>query len=162
MGQHIKRDLIGTKSLLVLLKLASLPGIVHRSLALFIGVLLLSESVAATPVRMGVSIAQQPAATSQDAAAAQRIFQEGVQLYRQQTAESLRQAIAKWEQALPLYRALGDKKQEAVTLSNIGVVYDDLGEKQKALDYYNQSLPLSRAVGNRTQEAVTLSNIGVV
>jgi membrane protein required for beta-lactamase induction len=111
MAQHVE-DSIGKKFLLVLLKLASLPGIVHGSLALFIGVLLLSESVAATPLSLGVSIAQQPAAPSQDAAAAQRIFQEGMQLYRQQTAESLRQAIAKWEQALPLYRAVatGDGK----------------------------------------------------
>ncbi|HAA32116.1 MAG TPA: hypothetical protein DCE56_35960, partial [Cyanobacteria bacterium UBA8553] len=41
-------------------------------------------------------------------------------------------------------------------------VYDDLGEKQKALDYYNQSLPLRRAVGDRAGEAVTLNNIGQV
>ena len=36
-----------------------------------------------------------------------------------------------------------------MTLNNIGAVYDDLGEKQKALDYYNQALPLRRAVGDR-------------
>jgi len=49
---------------------------------------------------------------------------------------------------------------EAVTLNNIGAVYNDLGEKQKALDYFQQALPLSRAVGDRSQEAVTLDNIG--
>ncbi len=58
-------------------------------------------------------------------------------------------------------RAVGDRAQEAVTLNNIGRVYDALGEKQKALDYYNQSLPLSRAVGDRVQEAVTLGNIAL-
>ncbi|HEY9600532.1 MAG TPA: CHAT domain-containing protein [Allocoleopsis sp.] len=84
-----------------------------------------------------------------------------MQLYRQQTAESLRQAIAKWEEALSLYRAVGDKKQEAVTLSNIGGVYDALGEQQKALDYYNQSLPVSRAVGDKAQEVLTLGNIAI-
>ncbi|MFE1746100.1 tetratricopeptide repeat protein, partial [Coleofasciculus sp. H7-2] len=89
------------------------------------------------------NLAQQPAATSQDPtrAAAERAFLEGLQLYRQGTAESLRQAIAKWEEALPLYRAVGDKKGEAVTLNNIGGVYSALGEKQKALLFYNQSLP---------------------
>ena len=63
---------------------------------------------------------------------------------------------------MPLSRAVGDKSGEARTLSNIGAVYDALGEKQKALDYYNQSLPLSRAVGDKSGEAVTLNNIGKV
>ncbi|HEY9707245.1 MAG TPA: tetratricopeptide repeat protein [Oculatellaceae cyanobacterium] len=164
MARHIKRDLIGKKSLLVLLKLVSLPGIIPKSLALFIGILLLSESVAATPARMRVSIAQKPAATSQDAtrAAAERAFQEGKQLYKQGKADSLRKAIAKYQEALPLYRAVGDKAREALTLNNIGLVYDDLGETQQALDYYNQSLPLARAVSDKATEAVILSNIGAV
>ncbi|HBB34082.1 MAG TPA: hypothetical protein DC064_20355, partial [Cyanobacteria bacterium UBA9273] len=44
---------------------------------------------------------------------------------------------------------------EALTLNNIGVVYNNLGNKQQALDYYNQALPLSRAVGDKTGEALT-------
>jgi CHAT domain-containing protein len=40
------------------------------------------------------------------------------------------------------------------------LVYDDLGEKQKALEYYNQALPLTHAVGDRAGEAITLANIG--
>nr|MDJ0577773.1 CHAT domain-containing protein [Xenococcaceae cyanobacterium MO_234.B1] len=56
----------------------------------------------------------------------------------------------------------GDRAGEAITLHNIGAVYDDLGEKQQALDYYQQALPLSRGVGDRPQEATTLNNIGKV
>ena len=162
--RQIARNSIGKKSRSVLLKLVSLPGIVHGSLVLFIAVLLLSESVAATPGRMGVSIAQQPTATSQDAtrAAAERVFQEGDQLSKQGTAESLQQAITKFEEALPLYRDISDKPKEAVTLNNIGYIYNELGEKQKALEYYNQSLPLRQATGNKAGEAVTLNNIGAV
>jgi CHAT domain-containing protein len=59
-------------------------------------------------------------------------------------------------------RAIENRNMEAVTLRNIGQVYNDLGEKQKALDYYNQALPLSRAVGDRNEEAATLNNIGFV
>ena len=44
----------------------------------------------------------------------------------------------------------------------IGLIYDDLGEKQKALEFYNQALPLRRAVGDHAGEATTLSNIGIV
>jgi len=41
-------------------------------------------------------------------------------------------------------------------------VYDDLGDKHKALTYYEQALPLRRAVGDRGGEATTLNNIGMV
>ncbi len=57
---------------------------------------------------------------------------------------------------------MGDRGGEATTLTNIGCVYDSLGEKQEALKYYNQALPIRRAVGDRRGEAVTLNNIGLV
>jgi len=72
-------------------------------------------------------------------------LKEAMQLYKQGTAEALRGAIVKYEEALKLYRSAGDREQEATTLNNIGSVYSALGEKQKALEYYSQSLPLSRA-----------------
>ncbi|MEG4942059.1 tetratricopeptide repeat protein [Microcoleus sp. F4-D5] len=95
-------------------------------------------------------------------AAAERALREGGQLYQQGTAESLRKAIAKYEESLKLYREAGDRAGEATTLHTIAKVYSDLGEKQKALDYYSQSLPLSRTVGDRSGETVTLTNIGRV
>src|SRR5207245_2176197 len=48
------------------------------------------------------------------------------------------------------------------TLTHIGVVYNSLGEKQKALDLYNQALPLNRVVGDRSGEADTLASIATV
>ncbi|NJM22617.1 MAG: CHAT domain-containing protein, partial [Richelia sp. SM1_7_0] len=58
----------------------------------------------------------------------------------------------------------GSRRQEdgSYTLNNIGGVYSDLGEKQKALEFYDQALPLRRAVGDRSGEANTLNNIGAV
>ena len=113
-----------------------------------------------------LKIAQSPAATKENA---ERVFDEGMKLYQQGSAESLRQAIQKWQEARLLYRAVGDRRVEAITLTGIGRVYDALGEKQKALDFYNQALPIYRAVGdsealrrNRGGEAITLNNIGGV
>ena len=106
-----------------------------------------------------LKIAQSPAATKENA---ERLFEEGMKLYQERSAESLRQAIQKWQEALSLYRVLNDKKNEAKTLVWIGFVYSALGEKQKALDYYNQALPILRAVGDRSMEATTLNNIGLV
>jgi hypothetical protein len=48
---HNVGDSIGKKSRSLLFELVSLPGIVHQSLVLFIAVVLVSESVAATPTR---------------------------------------------------------------------------------------------------------------
>ena len=53
-----------------------------------------------------------------------------------------------------------DEVGEALTLSNLGRVYSDLGQQQKALEYYNQSLKLSQLIGYKTGEAIALNNIG--
>ncbi len=58
--------------------------------------------------------------------------------------------------------AAGDRNGQAAIFDAIGRVYDDLADKQKALDYYNKALPLLRAVGDRSNEANTLNNIGAV
>ena len=65
-----------------------------------------------------------------------------------------------YNESLPLGRAVGDKRGEATTLNNIGVVYSNLGEKQQALKVFNESLPLFRAIGDPRGEAVSLNNIG--
>ncbi|NET90722.1 MAG: tetratricopeptide repeat protein [Kamptonema sp. SIO1D9] len=135
--------------------LISLPGI--------LGIVLLSESFAATPGQFSPIfpefLAQQPQNATQ---AAERAYQEGMQLFRQGTAESLTEAISKFEQALQLYRAVEDETWEATTLLVLGRTYDSLGQKQQALDYYNQALPLFRAVEYRRGEAATLNNLGLV
>ena len=51
-------------------------------------------------------------------------------------------ALADYGQALRLYRAAGDRGNEAATLNNIGHVYRGLGERQRALEYYGQALPI--------------------
>ena len=64
-------------------------------------------------------------------------------------------------EALPLRRAVGDRNGEALTLNNIGAVYNSLGEMRKALEKFNEALPILRAIGDRSLEATTLNNIGV-
>ncbi|MEG4855838.1 CHAT domain-containing protein [Microcoleus sp. K1-B1] len=59
-------------------------------------------------------------------------------------------------------KSLVNRTAEATTLNNIGLAYNDLGEKQKAKEYFNQALPLFRAMGDRAKEATTLTNIGLV
>lgn len=141
-----------------------LPVLTHRAVALFFTILLLSESTAASASKYRLKIAQQPATTSQDATrtAAQKALEEGFALYKQGTAESLKQAIVKLQEALKLWKKVGGSSQQALTLLGIGLAYNNLGEKQQALSYYNQALPLYRAVGDKVWEAVILNNIGLV
>ncbi|MEH2461620.1 tetratricopeptide repeat protein, partial [Nostoc sp.] len=141
-----------------------LPKLTRYSLTLLLSAVLLSDAVGATPRNRGLQIAQQPGTIQQNAtrAAAERVSQEGMQVYQQGTAESLRQAIGKWQEALKLWQQVDDKRWEALTHLSIGKVYFDLGEKQEALKYFNQALPIFRAVRERIGEATTLTNIGAV
>jgi CHAT domain-containing protein/tetratricopeptide (TPR) repeat protein len=114
--------------------------------------------------RYEVKITDLRMATSQDRSRvlAESAFAEGKALELRRTAESLKRAIAKYEEALGQYRVAGDRSGEAATLYNIGLVYDSLGEKQRALDCYNQALALMRAAGDRGGEATTLTSLGIV
>ncbi|OUL28420.1 hypothetical protein BV372_24965 [Nostoc sp. T09] len=134
------------------------------SLICLLSVILLSESVGAQAILKQTQIAQQPTTTEQDATdtAAQKAYIEAGEFYKQGTAESLRQAIEKLQEALFLWQKAGDKKWQATTLNNIGLVYDSLGDKQEALKFYNLALPLSKEVGNKGGVATTLNNIGLV
>jgi len=39
---------------------------------------------------------------------------------------------------------------EAITLDNIGIIYKDLGDMQKAFEYYGSTLELGRALPGQT------------
>jgi CHAT domain-containing protein/tetratricopeptide (TPR) repeat protein len=88
--------------------------------------------------------------------AAERSYFAGAQLQGERTAESRRKAIEQYAEALRLMRAAGDQRGEAMTLTNIGTVYNLLAEQQKALDYLDQALTVWRAIGDRHLEAITL------
>ncbi len=92
--------------------------------------------------------------------AAQKLFDEGRKLIIDGTSASYRQAIKKFEEALPLWRKAVDRYDEAVTLGVIARAYNDLGESQKALEYFNRTLPLWRELGDRSDEANVLAHLG--
>src|SRR5262249_25261670 len=91
---------------------------------------------------------------------AERVLAEGGRLLELGTAEALRQAPAKFEAALDLYRSLDDRGGEAASLDKIGGVYYLTSETQKALDAFNQALQLYQSLGDRCGEAAAVNNIG--
>ena len=91
---------------------------------------------------------------------AERAFAEGMRLSRQGTAVSIRQAGAKYEAALQLFKSLGDRGGEAAAVDKIGQVYNSTSERRKALDTFNQALGLYQSLGDRGGEAAALNNVG--
>ena len=88
--------------------------------------------------------------------AADQAVAEAAKLQMQGTAEALRSAIKKYEEALAIWRELGDKTKEASMLKEIGAIYLQLGEANRSLEYLNQALTLARSLGNKEIEADAL------
>ncbi|OKH28630.1 hypothetical protein NIES2101_43620, partial [Calothrix sp. HK-06] len=135
-------------------------GFICLAISVFICVVLLSQ-VAVVQANDNVKAPAQESLEKAHAEA-ERLLNEGVKLREQGTAESLRSSIEKFFEALKLYQQIGDKNWQAITLNNIGNVYNSLGDKQQALKFYNQSLPLRIEVGDKAGQAITLNNIGNV
>lgn len=72
--------------------------------------------------------------------------------------EQLRAAATTSKQGLILWRALKDDYWAGYSLNKLGLIYRELGDWQKALDFYAEALRLRRSVGDRRGEAATLEN----
>lgn len=114
--------------------------------------------------RYTVKLDELRAAVPQDRSrlAAQLAFNEAVRLNAEQTAESLNKAIAKYEAAIRLWRAGGDRESEGLALNNLAQIYYTVGDRKKALDLFSEALSIMRALGNKLGEATTLSNVAAV
>jgi tetratricopeptide (TPR) repeat protein len=64
------------------------------------------------------------------------------------------------QQALTIAKKIGDRKNQANQLGNIGVVYTYTDDCQKALEYYQQALTIAKEIGDKNAQAVWLGNIG--
>ncbi|MBV6624736.1 MAG: CHAT domain-containing protein [Rivularia sp. (in: Bacteria)] len=142
---------------------------VIRSLARFglsalLGIVLVGESISAVPKSVGVEIAQQGITDNKEVlrVEAQRLSIEGMQLLKQGTLQSLKQAINKWEKALSLWQKVEDKKWQSSIMLGIGRIYDDLGDKQQSRKLYEQALQINRLTGDKSERATILNNLGKV
>jgi CHAT domain-containing protein/tetratricopeptide (TPR) repeat protein len=91
-------------------------------------------------------------------AEADRLIQQGLQLYR---TSRYREAIQVFDSALGIYREIKDRNGEATSLLGLGLQYDNLGQYQKAIDFYQQSLAIQKQIGDRNGEATSLNNLGL-
>lgn len=134
--------------------------------SIFLLMLLESTTGALQPNFFALKRPHQPAKPREEVeqdstqAAAAEALREARRLLSQQTSEALREADEKYEEALRIWRASGDKQKESDTLLAIGADYDAFGNRHRALLYYKQALALVRSQGNRRLEAETLRRIG--
>ncbi|MCV3216430.1 CHAT domain-containing protein [Plectonema radiosum NIES-515] len=159
-----------------------LPSFTRRSLILLLSGVLVSESVGATSERR-LQIAQLPATKPQNTKPAlspeeakikplkdkaSQLLKEAIELSKQPSAASQRQAITKLEEVLKIWRLpevravipQEARSNEASILNAIASTYGDLNENTKALGYLEQALAISRELKDRLGEARTLMTFG--
>ncbi|MBI3801520.1 MAG: tetratricopeptide repeat protein [Deltaproteobacteria bacterium] len=69
-------------------------------------------------------------------------------------------AIDCFEQALDIYREIGNRQGEGAALGNLGNCYSALGQIPRAIDYHEQALGIHREIGTREGEGTDLGNLG--
>jgi CHAT domain-containing protein len=94
--------------------------------------------------------------------AAYRTLAEGERLWQQPDAASPRQAVAKYQEAISRFRALGERGPQAEALSILGDLHRNLGEPAVALAAYQEALSLFRELDRRREAAEALKGLGVV
>ncbi|MGI2902389.1 CHAT domain-containing protein [Tolypothrix sp. VBCCA 56010] len=86
-----------------------------------------------------------------------RLNAEAIKLLRANRSE---QALQTLQKALLLTTDTGERWWEAVTLNNIGRVYQKQGQYSQALKSYQQALFINKELSDRVQLGKTYSNIG--
>ena len=100
------------------------------------------------------------AQTTQDGKAeATRLHQEGLQLLNR---GQFQEALETFQQALAIFREVGDRESEETLLKNIGAVYNKLRQYAKGLEYYQQALDIAKETGDRKKQATILGDIADV
>jgi tetratricopeptide (TPR) repeat protein len=94
--------------------------------------------------------------------AAEHAFADADELRNEWKAESSREAIRRYEEALQDWRTAGEQLQEAASLRNIGEIYHLLGEPRKAVNFYQQALAISKKANDPKGEAEALEGIAEV
>ena len=109
----------------------------------------------ATAAHYQIKIVAQREATAADKArvTAQRSFEAGRALQFRPTAADKRAAIVKYQEAIPLFQAVGDTYSQTLTVQALGLVYAQVNEFRTGLQFCEEALSLAQKVGNERLEA---------
>ena len=71
------------------------------------------------------------------------------------------EALASYRRAIPFFERVGDLRQQAASVNNIGLIHRQLGQPA-AKPSFELALEILRRVGDRVGEATALNNLGLV
>lgn len=92
---------------------------------------------------------------------AQRLFAAAEGWNVSQTKEAAQASLKQYEEALRLWREVGDRAAEARALESLGKLYHRKGEFRQSLSEHEHALALRRELGDRAGEAASLFNVGL-
>jgi CHAT domain-containing protein/tetratricopeptide (TPR) repeat protein len=90
---------------------------------------------------------------------ADRLSQLGLEQVRQNQLDAARRS---WQGALEIYEEVGDKLKQGWIAINLGLLYETLGDDERAVAYHQQSLEIVRELGKSDAERGVLHNLGRV
>ncbi len=93
---------------------------------------------------------------------ARKLYAEAFILRMQPSVESLRAAVKKYNDALPLFRAAGNDVGETDSLNNLGYAYGMLGENQNALEFFRKAAIAAHNANRPAEEAISYGNIATI
>ena len=93
---------------------------------------------------------------------AQKLIDEGIKLFEEETEDSLRQALIKWKQALKIVNRQKDKETEATILALMGRTYEILEDSQQALEKYTQSIAILTDINETENLALVYLKRGIL
>ncbi len=92
-------------------------------------------------------------------AEAEKLYEEAKTLHRSNKAESMKQAIKKYEELIPVFNKLEMQKHEADANNNIGHIYKRLSQFEKSIPYFQKSAELNHQINNSQGEIFALLNM---
>lgn len=91
---------------------------------------------------------------------AERLMTEAAARFLEGTGDSLRLGLARYREALALWRSLGDHRREAVCALAAGDMHTALGQPRQALDFYQRGLALFTGLADEPGQATAWTDIG--
>jgi tetratricopeptide (TPR) repeat protein len=133
--------------------------IAPKSGSYFLSIRSLENEAASAAYKLYLAEMRPAASSDHSRIIAEKSITEGESLRAKMTADSSREALKHFEQALIIWRALNEPYEEAVALYGIGLTYRHLGENPAAFSHFSRGLQIMRSIGDRYGEAVTLTAI---
>lgn len=109
--------------------------------------------------RLQVAVQATATALDRKRLSAEALLSEATEL-RKQAGKTAPQAIEKLQQALPLWRELGETRWTGYSLMQIGSAFYDLSQFVKAAEYLEQALAIYREAKDRRGEGNALNSLG--